>query len=90
MTDDEPRAFRVIVDEDSRIPPPSEQLYNELALRGWNDYRRQMTLHVGHDMPTWDDLPDHLKLVWIDIAHGQHGVMAWRGGGTIEMIDDAD
>ena len=87
MQNDEPRAFRVVGYEDSRIPPPSEQLYNELALRGWNDYRRQMADHVGHAMPTWDELPDSLKMVWIGVAHGQHGVMAWRGGGKIEMID---
>lgn len=90
MTDDEPRAFRVVGYEESRIPPPSEKLYNELALRGWNDYRRQMADHVGHEMPTWDELPEHLKMVWIGVAHGQHGVIAWRGGGQIEMIDDAD
>ena len=88
--DKKSKAFRVVGYEDANIPPPSEQLYNELALRGWNDYRRQMTAHVGHKMPTWDDLPDHLKMVWIGVAHGQHGVMAWRGGGKIEMIEDAE
>ena len=83
------KAFRVIYDhETARIPPPTEQLYNELALRGWNDYRREMSVHVGHDLPNWDDLPDHLKMVWISVAHGQHGVIAWRGGGTVEMIED--
>lgn len=90
MPDDQPIAFRIVGYENAIVPPPTEQLYNELALRGWNDYRRQMTDHVGHEMPTWDDLPDHLKMVWIGVAHGQHGVIAWRGGGKIEMIEDAE
>ena len=91
MPEPEYKAFRVVGYEDANIPAPSEQLYNELALRGWNDYRRQMAVHVGHELPTWDDLPDHLKMVWLGVAHGQHGVMAWRGGGKIEMIkDDAE
>jgi len=88
MPEPEYKAFRVVGYEDANIPAPSEQLYNELALRGWNDYRREMAVHVGHELPTWDELPDHLKMVWLGVAHGQHGVMAWRGGGKIEMIED--
>jgi hypothetical protein len=90
MTEDEPKAFRIVGYEDAQMPHPSTYLYNALALRGWNDYRQQMEEHVGHVMPTWDELPDHLKAVWVGVAHGQHGVMAWLGGGTVEEIDDAD
>ena len=87
MTEEEPKAFRIVGYENATVPQPSAYLYNALALRGWNDYREQMEEHVGHDMPTWDELPNHLKAVWIGIARGQHGVMAWLGGGTIEEID---
>ena len=84
------KAFRIVGYENAIMPAPSTYLYNALALRGWNDYREQMEQHVGHSMPTWDELPDHLKIVWVGVAHGQHGVMAWLGGGKIEPIDDAE
>ena len=87
MPDDLPKAYKIVGYEDSQIPEPSEYLYNVMALRGWNDYREQMEEYVGHEMPTWDELPEHLKVVWMGIAHGQHGVLAWLGGGTIEEIN---
>ena len=88
--EDKPKAFRIVGYEDSRVPQPSEYLYNALALRGWNDYREQMEMIIDHKLPTWDELPEHLKGVWLGVAHGQHGVLAWLGGGTIEEIDDAE
>jgi len=87
MCDEQFHAHRVIIDENTRLPEPSEQLYNALAMRGWTDYRRQMMPLVDHEMPEWDDLPLHLQVVWLGIAHGQLGIIALLGGGTLELID---
>ena len=88
MTDDLPKAFKIVGYESATVPSPSQYLYNALALRAWNDYKEQMEPHIGHTMPTWDELPNKLKLVWLGVAHGQHGVIAWLAGGRIEEIKD--
>jgi len=87
MADDKPIRINHI---DAHVPPPSKRNIESLALKGWTDYSTQMSHIVDHDMPAWDDLPDNLRRVWINIAIGQHVVMTLLGGGKIETIEDFD
>lgn len=87
MTENEPKGFRVVGYSKATVPLPSKKLYNALALKAWHDYKERMEMHIGHKMPEWDELPPHLKSVWIAVARGQHGVIAVYGGGRIEEID---
>ena len=84
---DERLAFKIINYSDARVPEPSPKLYETMALKAWVDYKDHMELHVGHEMPDWDELPSKLKGVWIAIARGQHGVITLLGGGKTERID---
>ena len=70
-----------------QIPDPTPENIEALALRGWMTYAAAMRDYVGHDMPTWDELPDRLKDVWHRVARDQHAVITLLGGGTIETID---
>ena len=87
MTEQEPKGFKIVGYGKATVPPPSKRLYNALALKAWTDYKDRMEIYVGHQMPDWDELPDHLISVWIAVARGQHGVLAVYGGGKIEQID---
>ena len=89
MTEELPKAFKIVGFEGATVPSPSAKLYNALALKAWNDYKARMELHVDHPMPDWDELPDKLKGVWLAIAHGQHGLITLLGGGKIQTIRDA-
>lgn len=75
---------------DAHIPAPSAKNIESLAMKGWIDYSGQMSRIVDHDMPTWDELDDKLRKVWINVARGQHVVMTLLGGGKIETIEDAE
>ena len=85
--DEEPKPFKIVGYENATVPAPSQKLYDALALRAWTDYRTRMEIHVGHEMPEWDELPEHLRAVWLGVAHGQHGVVALFGGCGIQYID---
>ena len=85
-----PRPFRIVGYSGARVPEPSSRLYNALAWQAWNDYKAGMEIQVDHKMPTWDELPDNLRAVWISVAHGQHGVLALHGGGKVKYLDDAE
>jgi|TARA_Y100000034_G_scaffold117807_1_gene157727 hypothetical protein len=84
---DEPKAYKIVNYSDARVPHPSTRLYETMALKAWHDYKDHMEIHVGHQMPEWDELPDKLKGVWIAIARGQHGVITLVGGGKTKQID---
>ena len=86
---DEPKPIRVN-HLDAHIPAPSEKNIESLAMKGWIDYSGQMSRIVDHDMPSWDELDDRLRQVWINVARGQHVVMTLLGGGKIETIEDAE
>ena len=87
MTEQEPKGYKIVGYGKATVPMPSARLYDALALKAWTDYKGRMEIHVGHEMPEWDELPEHLQDVWIAIAHGQHGVIAVYGGGKIEEIN---
>ena len=87
MDEEEPQGFKIVGYGKATIPRPSKRLYNALALKAWTDYSERMALYVGHEMTDWDELPDHLKSIWIAIGRGQHGVLAVYGGGKIQRID---
>ena len=89
MTDEAKKPIRVN-HNDAHIPPPSEKNIHALALKAWIDYSGQMSRVLQHEMPTWEELPDSLQQVWINIARGQHVVMTLLGGGKIEEIGDAE
>ena len=72
------------------LPPPNKKTLVAMALKAWLDYSAQMSLLLDHELPTWDDLPDNLRDVWIRIARGQHVVLSLLGGGKVEVIDDAE
>ena len=85
-----PRPFRIVGYSRAIVPEPSSRLYNALAWQAWNDYKAQMEIQVDHKMPTWDELPDNLRAVWISVAHGQHGVLALHAGCKVKYLDDAE
>jgi hypothetical protein len=87
MTEQDPKAYKISGYGEARVPRPSRKLYESMALKAWHDYKERMEMHVGHEMPEWDELADQLKEVWISVARGQHGVIAVYGGGKIERID---
>ena len=72
--------------KNAHIPDPTNETLEALALKGWIDYSGGMQPLVGHEMPSWDDLPEKLREVWIGVAKGQHVVMSLIGGATIEEI----
>ena len=72
--------------KNAHIPDPTYETLEALALKGWIDYSGGMQPLVGHEMPSWDDLPEKLREVWIGVAKGQHVVMSLIGGATIEEI----
>ena len=84
---DTPKPFRIIGYENSTVPEPSGRLYSALAWQAWNDYKAGMEPQIDHPMPTWDELPDRLRSVWISVARGQHGVIALHGGGKVKYLD---
>ena len=71
----------------ARIPDPTENNIEALALKAWIDYSGNMQSIVGHDMPCWDDLDEKLKDVWRAVGKGQHVCMSLIGGAEIEPID---
>lgn len=87
MTEQEPKGFKIAGYGEARVPRPSKKLYESMALKAWHDYKERMEMHVGHEMPDWDEMPDHLKEVWIAVARGQHGILVVYGGGRIENIN---
>jgi hypothetical protein len=80
-------SFKIIGLENAKMPQPSQAMYEALALRAWTDYAEQMAFHVGHELPDWDDLPQHLRAVWMRVAHGQVGIVSIFAGGKIVILD---
>jgi hypothetical protein len=74
----------------ARMPDPTKENLEALALKAWIDYAGGMQPIVEHEMPQWDDLSDELKQVWLAVAKGQHVVMSLIGGASIEKIEDAE
>ncbi len=86
---DEQRAYKVTGYETAKVPKPSQRLYEAMALKGWIDYKERMELHVGHEMPDWDELPAELKDVWKAVAHGQHAIILLHAGCRLRQIPNA-
>ena len=83
-------SFKITGLEHAKMPEPSARMYEALALRAWVDYSEAMAIHVGHELPDWDELEPHLKAVWERIAHGQVGIIAIYAGCKIQAITDAE
>tara|TARA_R110000824_G_scaffold391829_2_gene589891 strand:+ start:184 stop:462 length:279 start_codon:yes stop_codon:yes gene_type:complete len=73
--------------EGVELPPPNKKTLEAMALKAWLDYSAQMALLLDHEMPSWNDLPQSLRDVWVRIARGQHVVLSLLGGGKVEEID---
>ena len=86
------RASAIKVDSsDSHLPPPSAELMDELAM----GMQMSVASHaaVSLDMPeplAWCDLRESVQDAWRHGARTAYSIMAIKGGGRIDPIDDED
>mgnify|MGYP003149119891 CR=1 FL=1 len=74
--------------EGAHIPPPTERLVRGMALASWASYSSSMELLLDHEMPTWDNLPDPVREIWLAAAKAAYACVALYGGGTVEDVGE--